>query len=329
MGKKNDTDDTMKIFDPFVGAEEDDLSDMQYVQDADTSTVDTHPPATKEEAEQRALTAKDEEEEEPAAEAEEEEPVAEEEEAPAAEEEEVVEDDVPKIPKDRFDEVNERRKKAERENEELRRQLAEQQKGRDVEEPAEPAFDYSAKEKEAVDAILEGDTERYDAIQAEIRKALRAEILQDAKKLAAEETTQSREQIVFEETGARIEQTYPQFSEDSANYSEEARQEMLDLFVGYARSGNYTRSEALQRAADRTARMYGFDKPAEPPADNVVNMRKPDVKGKAKTANQQPPATPKSKTAMEASERDIKSMSDEEFESLPETTKRRMRGDIL
>jgi len=324
MAKKEVTEE---ITDPFIGGEDDDLMDMEYVQDEDTVSVDTHPPQTKEEAELLAQgidpdaeedptpVAEPEAEKEPEAEAEEEEPVAEAEEEPEAEH---------KVPKDRFDEVNERMKAAEKQAKELKKQLESvvEQKS----EPEPDPFDYAAKEAEAMDAVLEGDTAKYAALREEIRQAEKSETLREAQRIATEGDKYLQENLTFEEVGARIEAAFPQFQADSDSFNEEAREEMLDLYVGYAKSGIYSRVDALQRAADRTARMYGFDtKP-----DNVVSIKKPDARKKAQTANQQPPLVKsRESTDNEEPRRDIKSMSDEEFEALPESTKRRMRGDIL
>lgn len=353
--KRKDVDDrlpeppTADVFDPFVGGEEDDLSDMEYMQDETTTSVDTHPPETKEEAERLARaeklgeddptppegdepTAEDEPEEEPtAADVDEGDPEAlDEGDSPTADDE--PEDESLKVPKDRFDEVNERMKKAERELAELREQIN-QPKEPDAEPEPEP-YDYATKEQEAADALLEGDTEKYAAIQAEIRQALRAETLREAENLAAKSGEQTREQLTFEEVGANIEAEFPQFSMQSEEYNAEAREEMLDLFVGYAQSGAYTRAEALQKAADRAVKIYGFNKTETNPevddkGDKVVPIDRGGPKTKAAVSKKQPPDM-KGKDAGEDEPRhDFARMSDEEFDALPESTKARARGDIL
>lgn len=334
MAKKKEV--TEEITDPFIGGEDDDLMDMEYVQDETTSSVDTHPPQTKEEAE---LLAKGvdpdavedptpvEKAEEPKEEAEEpkEEAVAEEEPEVEAEPEADL-----KVPKDRFDEVNERMKAAEKQTKELKKQLETVVEQKSEPEPEPDPFDYATKEAEAMDAVLEGDTAKYAAIREEIRLAEKTETLREAKRISTEGDQYLQENMTFEEVGARIEAAFPQFQADSDTFNEEAREEMLDLYVGYAKSGIYSRVDALQRAADRTARIYGFDTKPEPTPDNVVNIKKTDAKAKAKTANQQPPLVEsRESTDHEEPRNDIQSMSDEEFEALPESTKRRMRGDIL
>ena len=355
MAKKDDKKDTPENkleteVDPFVGGEDDDLADMEYIQNEETTMkVDTHPPETKEEAEilaeQLAAEAKAKEEEEtddddaPQQEAEEVEeadektPVLKEEEEEEEKEEEVKEEkeeeDV-KIPKDRFDEVNDRMKKAEGEVKSLKTQL-ESVVEEKHEEPEPEPYDYKVKEKAAMDALLEGDSDKYSEINEEIRAAEKAEYLREAQKLAAQGDQELHESLTFEEAGAKIEVDYPQFVEGTENYNHEAREEMLDLYVGYSKSGIYTRVQALQRAAAKAAKFYAFEVTTEEVApDNVVDIKKPDIKKKVEASNAQPPVMETSTGGpREEPKMDINSMSDEEFDNLPESTKMRMRGDIL
>ena len=328
MGKKKE-DDAPPV-DMYLGADpmDDDLMDMEYIQRDDTSSVDTHPPETKEEAdalaeaESAALEKADKDEPEEAKE----EAVAEEEVAAEVLEPEEKEK---KIPYERFDDVNKKRKVAEEENARLKAQL-EQYTAKPPEPEPEP-YDYATQEKAAMDALLEGDQDKYAALRSEIRAAERAETLREAQKLASLGDKQLAETLTFEEMGARIEGEFPEFSTGTDVYNEAAREEMLDLYVGYAKSGLYTRTQALRKAADSAAKIYGFvaypDEPDVTP-DNVVKLKQPDVKKKAKAANQQPPVM-ESATTREEIRHDVKGMSDEEYAALPESTKRKMRGDIL
>lgn len=333
--KEEATDDAPTFFDPYVGAEEDDLSDMKYVQDSETVVEDTHPPATAEEAAAReeVKPVAEEEEADDGVQAEEEP-----EEEPEAEEEEVVaeaqEDEEPKIPKSRFDEVNEAKKKAQERVEKLEKQLEgliEERKKPSEPEP-EP-FDYAAKEKEAYDAFLEGDTEKYSAIQQEIRVAEKADYLREAKRVATEGDQTVKEDLTFEETGARIESEYPAFVKTDESFNEDAYSDLMDLYVGYVNTGRYSRADALQMAADKAVRIYGLEKAglAETAESNVVKLekKKTDVKKKARVAESQPPIKESGTAREDEPTVDIKSMPDEEFEALPEATKRRLRGDIV
>jgi hypothetical protein len=322
-----------EIVDAFIGGEDDDLMDMQYIQDETTSTrVETHPPETKEEAEARLEqeeTTDDESDQEESAEKE-----SVEEEAVAVEEEVVAEEAESdrKIPYDRFDTVNKQRKEALEEIERLKKQI-ETATTPVVEEPEVEPFDYVAKEKEAMDALLEGDSDKYAEIRSEIRQADKVETLTEAKKLASEGDSLIRENMSFEEVGAKIEAEYPQFTEASGEqFNPDAYNELMDLYVGYAKSGRYTRVDALQKAAEKAVKIYGLQPagstPAETP-DNVVSIKGPDVKQKAAVAKSQPPVMSSVAAGESEPTVDVKSMSDEEYQMLPESTRRRLRGDII
>lgn len=326
------------IFDPFVGGEQDDdLSDMKYVQDADTIVENTHPPETKEEAEIRAAEAaeraKEEEEISDGVRAEEtDEEEAEEEEVTAEREEET--GDEPKIPKSRFDEVNEAKKKEKERADKLEKQLEdmiEQQKK--PKEPEPEPFDYAAKEKESYDAFLEGDTEKYSAIQAEIRDAQKAELQREAERIAAEGDKSVRESLTFEETGEKIEADYPALVKGGETFNEDAYSDLMDLYVGYVNTGRYSRADALQMAADKAVRIHGLAKAETGLADDAdekvvkFEKKKPDIQKKKQVADSQPPV--KKGTEREEPVIDVASMSDEEFAALPEATKRRLRGDVM
>jgi len=343
--KDDDGAEETTVFNPFVGGEEDDLSDMRYVQDSDTVVESTHPPETKEEADilaaERAEQAKKDaekaKEEDDAVSDDETQDEAEEEPAEAeAEAEEVLAepDDEPRIPKSRLDEVLEQKKKEKERADKLEMQLQDliEEKKKPKEPEPEP-FDYVAKEKESYDAFLEGDTEKYSAIQQEIREANKAELQREAKRIAAEGDQTTKEELTFQETGDKIEAEYPQLVKGDENFNEDAYDDLMELYVGYASTGRYTKAEALQKAADKSVRMYDLKKAGEETladkADNVVDIKKPDVKKKKEIADKQPPVKQSGVTRDDELSIDITSMSDEEFEALPEATKRRMRGDVL
>jgi hypothetical protein len=333
--------------DPFMGGEDDDLSDMKYVHDEDSQRiVDTHAPETKEEADaiseqEDAEKAADEVAEEVEAELEAEkkddddETKVEEKEKAVAEEEAVLDDDKDgiKVPKDRFDEVNDRMKTAEGEVASLKKQLETVIEDKTPEPEPDP-YDYAANDKAAMSAMLEGDEETYSRLQKEGREALREETLREAKKLAAQGDDNLKDTLTFEEAGAAIEADYPGFVKGKEGYNDDAYEEMMDLYVGFAKSGRYSRVQALQKAAASAARNHDLTaisaEVSDEAPDNVVDIKKTNVKDKAKVANKQPPVMEeKARGGSEEPKLDIASMSEEEFEAMPESTKRRARGDFL
>lgn len=348
MAKKKASKDPMQdleTVDPFVGSEPDDLMSMEYVQDEKSEAVDTHPPETKEEAEMIAEQAEakaeaksEEDSDEVEAKDEEVKDDGESEEEAKAEEEtkpEVLKDEEHKIPKDRFDEVNERMKRAEDDVRSLKSQLETVIEDKTEDTAPEP-YDYDAKEAEAMDALLEGDQTKYQGIRAEIRTAEKDETLREARLIASQGDQQLQETMSFEEIGAQIEADFPQFVENSDSYNSEAREDMLDLYMGYAKSGVYTRGQALQRAADKAVKIYKLAKTgvvAEVVVSDpkkVVDIKTGNPKEKAAAANAQPPVMEsRAEGTLEEPRLDVQSMSDEEFDALPEATKARMRGDVM
>lgn len=344
MGKKKAADADAapqpEIPSVYIGADtDDDIMEMQYIQDeTNTTKVDTHPPETKEEAEEMRRLATESEPEE--AEAVEDEVVAEEKAKPEAEAEAELEpepEDI-QVPKSRFDEVNNRMKAAEQKAKELEEKInalstKHEEPVEDKAEPEPEPFDYTTKEKEAMNALLEGDEAQYLALREEIRQAERTEALREAKKLASEGDQQSREALEFTETGRQIESEYPQLVPETDGFNKDAYDEVMELYVGYSRTGQYSRSEALRKATDKAAKIHGLNKAsAKPTPDNVVSItdkKQPNLSKKAEVANNQPPVMQSGVEQNDEPSTDILSMSDEEFNALPEASKRRLRGDVI
>lgn len=321
------------VVDAYLGADdEDDLSDMKYPDEQGPPPVETHPPETKAEAEALAEAAKREPEPETAESEEQPEEPAAEPAAEAAEEEpeEAKEDDLSSqtVPYSRFKEVNDKAKEAAKRAEELEQRIKALEKPPEPPKKAEPAFDFAAKEAEAMDKLLDGDKEAYLRVREEIRQAEKAAYMAQAEELARGETSELRARMTLEETGARLEAEFPQLVQESEVYDAAAREEALDLFRGYYNSGKYSQVEALDRAVRQVAKLNGWDKPAEePPAPPT---KKTDVKRKVEAAKRQPPTTTSSISEEPGvSAKDIMRMSDEEFEALPLSVKARMRGDIV
>ncbi len=92
--------------------------------------------------------------------------------------------------------------------------------------------------------------------------------------------------------------------------------------------------QALQKAAASSARLHGLTAASKDVSDdvpdNVVAIKPTDVKAKAKVANDQPPAMEdKAPGDNEEPKLDVASMSEQEFAAMPDSTKKRARGDFL
>ena len=236
----------------------------------------------------------------------------------------------PRIPKSRFDEVNNKAKQAKAEVEALRRELealkaglqqGQQQEAPQQQEQQQPTFDFDAKEREYMDAVLDGEVDKALQIRNEIRKAE----LEAAQKIAANKSQESvadyNTRIQLEQTVSRINEQYPVFDPSADSFNEVALQEALQIRDGLIATG-VNPVEAVQKAAELTS--FKYTTPATKQDDGQVTKQKPTKqrvpKQKVDTANKQPPAIG-DKTTTQAdtgTKIDVMRMTDEEFDALSE-----------
>ncbi len=232
-----------------------------------------------------------------------------------------------RIPKSRFDEVNRRRKEAERRLQELERQQKAQDPAKAVD------FDFDAKEQEYMQAVLDGETEKALNIRKEIRSAEAA--LQEAKVQQAQQEAQhkTKAQLELEQTVMQAQQQFPEFDASSDVYDEEATQEALELFEAYKGRG-YLPGDAMNRAVRMTARAYGLGQQHQhQQQDQQASQKKQQKQAesldeKMKTAEKQPPAPSQERDNAELPVKDPLQMSEKEFDALDEQERRRLRGDF-
>ena len=229
------------------------------------------------------------------------------------------------IPKARFDEVNERMRRAEAELKALKQH-------KELVLKSQPeAFDYDDAEQKYADAVVNGNLDEANRLRAEIRRAERAE----AEFLARSNTVSTHESIAskasVDAAVLLINAEYPVFDPASTDYKQELVDEALDVFKGLIDSGKYTPAEALIRSAKVTAVLHDItgvkDEPESEPAPKPKKSN--SVEQKIKAAKQQPPRVNQAGVANSKTPVDVTSISDKEFDSLPETVLRRLRGDYL
>jgi len=261
--------------------------------------------------------------EEKPAEAEAEAPVAEE---PVVEEPKAEEPkhDEPRIPKKRFDEINERRKAAER-------RLAELEAERKASDPGQYVdFDFDAKEELYAQHVLDGDLAKAKEIRAEIRRAEQAAFEKMAENRAMKVGERQKLQSELDSTIVELNAAYPVYDPSSPSYDQDVVDETLELQRGFIDRG-YTPAVALRRAAEYVAAVNGLQPAAEMTAvaepEKVVPIKKPDIAKKIAAAEKQPPKQQGRNSASEAL-LDLDSMSEEEFDALPESKRRALRGDM-
>lgn len=244
----------------------------------------------------------------------------------------------PGIPKGRFNEVNERRKELESENERLKRELAEARAA----QPAAPAaahvataaqpevavFDVAAKEQEYADALIEGDTGKAAKIRGEINSHLVEQATQQAEGNIARRSAQQMLQAEVEVTL----KTYPWLdTPDGAD--------ALDLIMAArdrAISQGVAAHQALRSAVAKIAPRFKPTEDDDTPSGGLPGGAKAEdtrsseaVRRGAADAVAQPPAMQVGvgNRATPASRVDVTAMDDEQFSALSPAEKSRLRGD--
>lgn len=242
------------------------------------------------------------------------------------------------IPKPRFDEVNERKKALEAENEQLRRRLEEAEKGKAAHTPAAAAtpaaapaagpakFDADAKEDEYVAALMEGDTGKAAKIRREINAHLVAQASEHAE---AKVTSREAAKLLGEEVAATM-KAHPWLETPEGA-------DALDLIVA-ARDHAITKGvpahQALREAVAKIAPKFA---PAagDPPAGDLqdgaaaTDTRTANAlkRGAADSQAQPPVVQAGLGNRATAARVNVAELDDEQFANLSEAEKKRLRGD--
>lgn len=340
MSDDKDENVNTTTFDVMPGAdpiEEDDAPaiDLSFPDEPEAKEEETVEETVAEESEEVVA---EEETEEPAEDVE---PEAESEEEPEALKEPEPEPEVeekptepkakkPMVPKSRLDEVLAKQK-------ELQKQLEDMRASQAAEEEAPEEYDFAAKEVEYQNALLDGEVEKATAVRTEIRKAERAQIEFEMTQKMTKTVSQDREANALQQAASQLENAFPQFNRASDQYDETLTNEVVELRDAFMMKGDNPVA-ALSKAARFVVREYDLvDNAEETPAlastpnaaDEVAKKRK-EVSRKLKAAESQPPEMPgESSAAKGESQYDINNMTEDEFNSLPEATLKRLRGDIL
>jgi hypothetical protein len=241
----------------------------------------------------------------------------------------------PRIPKERFDTVNNKRKAAEAENLRLKTELEALRNPPKVPD----AFDFDAKEEAYMQAVLDGDTKAAKAIRTEIRAAEKAEYVATVETVAttrAQQTlTANTMQARTEAVVAELQGRFEIFDEASERYNEEAVNDTIAMQRGFIEQGMdpdkaLTKAAGLMTKGETDRKAAPAVTPEEKPAAEVKPVpKKPDVAAKVKAANAQPPSLAKAGESGAARDGSVSvfDMPEEEFDALPDSKKRQLRGD--
>lgn len=266
----------------------------------------------------------------------EEETVAEEEEETVAEEpeEEVEQPNLsqkkPMVPKSRLDEVLNKQKA-------LQKQLDDMKAAQVPAEDAPDDFDFGVKEVEYQNLLLDGESEKAAALRADIRRAERNQIEYEMTQKMTQTVNQNQQATALQQAATDLEASFPVFDQAASEYNAEYTQEVIDLRDAFMTKGDNAVA-ALSKAAKYVVREYDLEGAVEAPSlagkvapkSDEIAKKRAEVSRKLKAADAQPPDLPGESSASRGEKGlDMNSMTEDEFNALPEATLKRLRGDIL
>ena len=237
------------------------------------------------------------------------------------------------VPKSRLDEVLAKQKA-------LAKQLEDLKKAQQPAEDAPAEYAFSAKEVEYQNLLLDGDAEKAAALRQEIRAAERAQMEYELTQKVTQTVAMNQQATALQQAANELEANFPVFDQNSEQYSAEYTQEVIELRDAFIMQG-YDTVDALSKAAKFVVKSYDLDYTDQPtgtldaaqaPKKQVdeVAKKRAEVDKKLKAAQAQPPELPgESSAARGERAMDLSSMSEDEFNALPEATMKRLRGDIL
>lgn len=242
------------------------------------------------------------------------------------------------VPKSRLDDVI-------KERNELRREMEAMKEAQKPPKPEVPAYDFEGKEKLYQDAILDGENEKAKAIRAEINEATRAQLSAELTQEVERTVNRKNEESALQIAADKLQQDFPIFNQDSSDYDEAITQEVIELRDAFITQGHRP-VDALAKASDYVIKtnniavpeveestgLAGKAAPPKKPVDEVATQRKKkaQVAQKLDAAAKQPPELPGESSSNHGEKAlDISSLSEDEFNALPEATLKRLRGDIL
>lgn len=243
------------------------------------------------------------------------------------------------IPKERFDEQVKKeraaREAAEARAAEAESRVREQETGEDIQRMID---EVKALRKSERKALLDGDEDKADSFseKADELNRLIAERRTEIKLARAEDATV--EKVRTQDTIDRLQQQYPQLDDSSDQFDEDLVDDVLALQRYYIQEKRMTPSKALTRAAERVM----SDRQPAAAADakgekglaaaQKADRKQAQVAKNVDAAKRQPASTKDvgmdSDKGGQKTDVDVNGMSFEEFKALPESTLKRLRGDM-
>lgn len=241
--------------------------------------------------------------------------------------------DDPRIPLSRFNEVNERMKRAEQRLAELEKQEQAQ------EQAAKEQYDFDAAEEEYMELLLDGKTKEAGAKRREIRVAEQELFKTETKQETIQEADHQQEMRELNSLSLQAEEMYPIFNQESPQYDAVAANRVVTYMKGYMADGMPVTDAFVSGLSDVIVQ-YNLDgagkeaAPEEKPKAPTSRKGKPIKKVKEKvSAAKQQGQTPAGKGEGSADRGvaapSIEDMSDEDLDRLSPEQMARLRGDYV
>lgn len=263
------------------------------------------------------------------------------------------------VPYGRFSEVNERRKQAEREADELRTEVERWRAGSTGKgsesgpaqvpvdkAPAAPEFDLDGKEKSYLDALMEGDTSAASVIRREINAAVMAQARRETTELMQAEFAQREQQQataiaqqLMQAQATALQAAALAVVAKYAYLDTEAGADAMDMIIARRDAlvaKGQAPHEALRAAADFIAPRFAPEGAAHTPAKASekappqTDLRESAARTRGAQASvaQAPAAVAgMGNRATGGDALDVNRMDDDQFERLSAAEKSRLRGD--
>jgi len=324
------------VFDVMPGAERDteevEAVDMNFGLGEEEPEPEEPETEEQEEPVAEAEMPEEEQEEEEVVAEETEEPVAEAESEPEPEPEPEKKDHM--VPKSRLDEVLQKQKA-------LQKQLEDMKKAQEPPANAPDPYDFDSKEREYMNLVLDGKEADAVKLRQEIRNAEKAQLEFDMNEKMQQTVQHNAQATALQAAANELEAQFPVFDQNSEAYNEGYTQEVIGLRDAFIMQG-YDAVDALTKAANfviktndlaapepTSSTLDARTAPKQKPVDEVAKKRA-EVSKKLKAAESQPPELPGESSAARGERAvDVSTMSEDEFNALPDATIKRLRGDIL
>lgn len=248
------------------------------------------------------------------------------------------------VPHGRFNEVNEQLKQERAERLRLEEELARARGSQQAQQPEQPEateeqvqqaqdasdFDFDDAETRYSEAIYDGDMEQAKQIRAEIRVAERKAAEDAARAVLEQERSQmaqAQQQQELQATVSKAYEQYPFLNPDDTGMNQDAIDEVVALRDLYLKRGEAP-ADAIAKAVDKVGPRYG--KPVGKGAldETLTQQKKREaIERNQERADRIPPSG--DGTGERARKVDYSRLSDDEFDNLPESEKKKARGDYL